>query len=137
VRQVVMGTTSTNVTNATTTRADTTLTATITPTSASSRILVLVTQAASAKGSANANNGINIWLMRGGTDIQRVADRGLITNTAVFSMTNISNSYLDSPGTTSATTYKTQFSNNFAGANVQVQSFSTAQSTIILIEVGP
>jgi hypothetical protein len=48
---------------------------------------------------------------------------------------SFSNAYLDSPATTSATTYKTQFSNFSNSAEVGVQIGAVAQSTITLIEI--
>ena len=47
----------------------------------------------------------------------------------------MSASYLDSPATTSAITYKTQFAMDGSGGNVSVNS-NSAVSTMILLEVG-
>ena len=135
VLQVVQGATVTQVLNSTTTRADTGLTATITPQSATSKVLVLVNQVGCIKDSGNTQNAIDLYLMRGATDIQRVAQIGLYTGTDLQNRGSFSNAFLDSPATTSATTYKTQFSNFSNTASVGVQVGGVGQSTITLIEI--
>jgi hypothetical protein len=136
VLQVVSANTTTQTSNSTTTMADTTLTATITPTSASSKILVLLTQNGLLRSSGNSNNAVNINLLRGATVISQVMSTGLYTDTALL-LTGMQAgaNYLDSPATTSATTYKTQFSNRFAGAEVRVQQ-ANDMSSIVLLEIG-
>jgi hypothetical protein len=133
VLQVISATTSTDTSNSTDVYADTTLTATITPSSATSKILVFANHNAQ-KSAANSNNGILIKLMRGGTEIIATTIQ-LITETALFNRGMIPIHYLDSPATTSATTYKTQFRNFPNAASVAVQP-NTAPSTIILMEIG-
>ena len=136
VLQVVQGTTTTGVANSTSTLADTTLTATITPSSTSSKILAIVSHPACAKSSGSAGNVIQLVLRRGATTISTPTDRGLsnfpgtVDNNGGFSW-----SYLDSPATTSATTYKTMFANPNNTATVIVQN-NSGQSTIILMEIG-
>jgi hypothetical protein len=135
VLQVVSATTSTTVSNSTTTNADTTLTATITPQSNTSKILVLVNQNGGEKSSANALNGLGLNLFRGATDIQLIAQAAGYTGSAVVNRPGtLSSAYLDSPATTSATTYKTMFRNNFASAASSVQVGSEV-STITLMEI--
>ena len=136
VLQVVQGTTTTLVTNGTNTFADTTLTATITPTLNTSKILVIVAQNGVSKRSGNAGSGCVIKLLRGASDIS------LFSNFTGWTGTSIDNTigsagvtYLDSPATTSATTYKTQFKNDVNATNVQVQQ-NTDMSTITLLEIG-
>jgi len=138
VLQVVQGTTSTSVTNSTTTYSDTTLTATITPTSATSKVLVLVSQNGCNKTSANAGNGLKLKLVRGATDILQFAEAALYSGVVSDTMDSVSTSYLDSPATTSATTYKTQFANYNAAVQVEVQRqlVVAITSTIILLEIG-
>ncbi len=140
VLQVVFAQTTTLVTSTSTTFADTTLTATITPTSATSKILAIVTQNGVQKDSGNANNTVKLKLVRGSTDIIQFSD--IIGSTGSSSVNgNQSNggTYLDSPATTSATTYKTQFASNIAGQTSQVQNCYSAngtKSTITLMEIG-
>jgi hypothetical protein len=136
VLQVVMGSTSTTVTNSTTTPADTGLTATITPSSATSKVLVLVSHQGCYKSPGNAQNALSMKLLRGATNIQTISNN-LFYNTTVGEVTgSISASYLDAPATTSATTYKTQFYNYIAASNVAVQIQNQELSTMILLEIG-
>jgi hypothetical protein len=135
VLQVVQATTSTQVINSTSTLADTGLTASITPSSATSKVLVLVSQMGCMKTAAASTNAINLRLLRGATDIAKIAGYGLDTGTSLQQSASFTYSYLDSPATTSSTTYKTQFSNINNGASVRVQQ-ETELSTIILMEIG-
>ena len=135
ILQVVQGTTSTSATNATSTYADTNLTATITPQSSSSKILVLVNQVGGDKNVLNTQNAIALRLMRGATQIALIAHSAGYTNTLLnLRVATMSTAYLDSPATTSATTYKTQFMciSNASGVSVQIGG---DLSTITLLEV--
>jgi hypothetical protein len=136
VLQVVMGTTSTLVTNATSSLADTGLTATITPRSTSSKILVLLAQ--NGVGKVTNSTGVDLRLLRGATQIWTPTDLvGFTATTAQNRGYSVSASYLDSPSTTSATTYKTQFAsyNNNAAAYVQDFGNTISTSTITLMEI--
>jgi hypothetical protein len=133
VLQVVNATYSTQTSSTSTTYADTGLTASITPSSASSKILVLVNQ----NGCYNngASEGGDISLFRGATNISKMVGRfggegALQTN----SIGSVSTCFLDSPATTSSTTYKTQFLSNNSGSAVTLQVYST-QSVITLMEI--
>jgi len=134
ILQVVQGTTSTITSSSTTAYADTTLTATITPQSATSKILVMVAHGSVYRSNGNVFNGVNLRLLRGATVISTFGAGIGYTGTALDLTNSCSTVYLDSPATTSATTYKTQFSNNVAAASVQVQ-VSASLSTITLLEV--
>ena len=135
ILQVVSATTTTQTQNNTNVMADTTLTATITPQSSASNVLVLVSQGGCAKLTGDATSHIVLQLVRGATVISKIDDGGGYTNTNVINyFGTISTAYLDSPATTSATTYKTQFRNNPNAAGVLVQGNST-RSTITLLEV--
>lgn len=133
VLQVVQGSTATQVGNSTSTHADTGLTATITPSSASSRILVLVSQAGTGKIN---NTRVEMYINRGATQIIRFANYLAYTNSALQNIETVSTAYLDSPATTSATTYKTTFASADNIAEVWVQLAGAATSTIILMEIG-
>lgn len=136
VLQVVGATTTTTTSNSTTTLADTTLTATITPSSASSKVLVLVSQNGLLRSDGNLNNALTLKLLRGATVISQISDTSIYTGTALLlTVPSASTSYLDSPATTSATTYKTQFANRNATAEIIVQHQSN-MSTIVLLEIG-
>jgi hypothetical protein len=142
VLQVVQGTTATSTTIATTAYTDTTLTATITPTSATSKILVLVMQNWSNFANTTAAYSA-IKLLRGSTDVYvSPVNYGLggtyaAGASAVESRGMAPVIYLDSPSTTSATTYKTQGrpENTASSQNVVFQQGSNP-SSIILMEIG-
>lgn len=137
VVQIVSATYSTEVGNGTTTYADTGLTATITPTSASNKVLVFVSQNGVAKTASNANSGVGIKLMRGATDILTLSNQAAYTASAVGNnVGTVGGEFLDSPATTSATTYKTQFKNALIVSNATVQEYNIS-STIVLMEVTP
>jgi hypothetical protein len=136
VLQVVSATTTTATSSSSTTLADTTLTATITPTSATSKVLVLVNQNGILRTDGNANSALTLKLLRGATVISQIADTSVYTGTAlVLTVPSASMNYLDSPATTSATTYKTQFANRVAAAEIVVQHQSN-MSSIVLLEIG-
>jgi hypothetical protein len=125
------------ITSSSSTFADTGLTASITPTSSSSKILVMVNHNGCAKESANTF--LQVRLLRGSTTISNIERQGGYTNsTAAIWFGGISISYLDSPATTSSTTYKTQFANQ-AGSGVvfinTAQGGENTMSTITLMEI--
>lgn len=133
VLQVVNATYSTQVNNNTSTYADTGLTATITPTSASSKILVLINQSGCGKDSSNTQ--LQLRLLRGSTTIcQFELAAGATSSTSLNIIGSCSTSYLDSPATTTATTYKTQLASSTNNVLVAVQ-VSGATSTITLMEI--
>jgi len=136
VLQVVQATTSTETTtsNSIASYVDTTLTASITPTSASSKVLVFVNHGTILKSSGSANNRVFLRLLRDATVISLFGHGLNYTATALEVRSSASFAYLDSPATTSSTTYKTQFANGDAGANVQVQT-NSSMSSIILMEI--
>ena len=137
VVQIVTATYATETTNSTTTYADTGLTATITPTSASNNVLVFVSQNGVAKTASASGSGVQIKLRRASTDILTVANQAAYTGVAAANNIGaVSCEYLDSPATTSATIYKTQFSNRTAASAAVVQEFNIS-STIVLMEVTP
>jgi hypothetical protein len=134
VLQVVQGTYATQVNNSTTTYADTGLTATITPSATTSKILAIISHAQVNKTNGNAGSAVSIKLLRGASDIYSAFAVGY-TNTTLSQNHNVSFSYLDSPSSTSALTYKTQFANITAAAEAGVQTNNTT-STILLLEIG-
>jgi hypothetical protein len=136
ILQVVSANHATQVTNSTSTFADTGLTVSITPTSTSSKVLVIVNQAGCGKEGAAVGNALVLKVMRGATDLLQFENLGAFTNS------NASNyigscgvTYLDSPATTSATTYKTQFKNITNAAQVSVQANNSNNSSITLMEI--
>jgi hypothetical protein len=140
VLQVVNATYSTEVTSATTTYADTGLTATITPKFSTSKILVLVGQNGIYRDNSGATY-LGARLVRGSTTIlnfEGIAAYISVPASGSTGVGGISCTYLDSPATTSATTYKTQFA---SGGNVGTMRLQTpaggqiSTSTITLMEI--
>jgi len=134
VLQVVYAGYSTAVTSSTNSYIDTGLTATITPSSSTSKILVLGTINGVIK--VGTNTSVQIQWLRGATQIARPSDYAAFTgSTAVNDIGSVSINYLDSPATTSATTYKAQFNSFNNSSYVQVQD-NNVLSTLVLMEIG-
>ena len=135
VIQVVQGTTTISASNSTTTYADTGLSATITPSSSSSKILVIVNQNGVDKYDGNSGNAMDLKIQRNGSDLITFLNFVGYTNTNLRVIIGSSSvSYLDSPASTSALTYKTQFRNRATASQVMVQS-NDGYSTITLMEI--
>ena len=134
VLQVVSATYSTQVTNATQTNVDSGLTATITPSSATSKILCIVNMAGLYNGNA-ASVSHKLQLIRGATNIVQFATYTNFISSAVQLLTQAGTNYLDSPSTTSATTYKVQFCKADAAAGTISVQQNSDTSTITLMEI--
>ena len=138
VLQVVSATVG-NVSTTTTSYADTGLTVDITPAATSSKVLVLVNMVGLAKGAAN--NSINMKLLRDTTDILEFAAlagyNNATTNNAVG---GLGCNYLDSPSSTSATTYKVQWALSAGSTAYQIGAWYSGSirplSTITVMEIG-
>jgi hypothetical protein len=148
VLQVVYGSYATQSSSTSTTYADSGLSLSITPSSASSKVLVFISQ---NLGMDRGGFGqyVRLQLLRGSTSISELGggtykqawgmeayDGGVTYNKIVGAYPV---EYLDSPSSTSAVTYKTQFAigqqpgGPTATAYVQPDS---NKSTIILMEIG-
>lgn len=134
ILQVVSSNYSTEVTSSSTTYVNTGLSASITPTSSSSKILVMVTHGTVTKSSGLSTNRVMLKLLRDSTDLYVFGNGLAYTATALQNRVSASFTYLDSPATTSSITYKTQFANGDAGAEVQVQT-NQSPSSITLMEI--
>jgi hypothetical protein len=146
ILQVVSAVTTTETNIASTSMTDTTITATITPTSATSKILVLITCFSYVYvGGANGRNA-SAQILRDATNVYDRSNSGYSINSLTLSSGSWSaqeygNSYalayLDSPATTSATTYKLQAKiSATAGSSSIYFQLNNNPSTIILMEVG-
>lgn len=141
VLQVVYGDTTTGTTINTTTFTDTGLSASITPSATTSKVLILMTQAYNVSGVSVEGNG-RVRLLRGSTSISAGAgtkdvtiyDTGSSGN--IGYQTNFTLLYLDSPSTTSSTTYKAQGAKGTSGSNAFEAQVNSARSQIILMEIG-
>jgi hypothetical protein len=146
VLQVVNATYATEVQILTTTLTDTGLTASITPTSATSKILVIVSLAGSLNVSTNSAIELKARLLRGSTTILDMGSTnglgfriGAGTDSAgrITMANTMSLSYLDSPSTTSSTTYKMQAapSTTSNSGRATINWGSDVNSTITLMEI--
>ena len=137
VLQVVMGTYGTAISSSTATYVDTNLTATITPSAATSKVLAIVTHTGLRKTTGSYANWPLIALLRAGTIITKLSTAEYVGEAAeILKIGTFSVAYLDSPATTSATIYKTQFQNPANAASVTINQNSDNTSTIILMEIG-
>ena len=135
VLQVVNAIYGTETSTASSTFADTGLTATITPTSATSKILAFVTMPV-YKDSSNTNGEFK--LIRTATTIATMSNVAITGTTGGIDIGTTSINYLDSPATTSATTYKVQFASQANSSRVVINRAGgqTNQSSITLMEIG-
>ena len=141
VLQVVQATYATSTTTTTGSLVDTGLSATITPSSATSKVLVMVSQPMMfyASGYPRASGAFTI--LRTSTNLLTLGNAEIYGARATVDPGDAAElkaiyaySYLDSPATTSATTYKTQFQSGTSSTAYANTSGST--STMILMEIG-
>jgi len=140
VLQVVMGTSTTSTSITSTSYQDSGLSATITPSSASNKVLALIAQYAYINDNSDSA-GVGYRLVRDSTAVYTV-DRGSNKGAAIYAASAstvqlyivVNGNYLDTPATTSATTYKMQ-GVVASGDNVYFQHDGQI-STLILLEIG-
>jgi hypothetical protein len=138
VLQVVSTSTTTKTTRQSTDWGDVTnLTASITPTSSSSKILVLVTIAGLQKPSGNTQEAPSLRLLRGATEIAAQINIMYSAGVIAYFQATTNFTYLDSPATTSSTTYKMQLRGRDASNGpVAVNTDNGGEnSTITLLEI--
>jgi len=140
VLQIVEASLSTEVNTTSDAYSDLGLSATITPSSATSKVFVLGVLNAGKTGTGSTETAVNAKLVRGATDINQVLSWAFYTNSAVQSRANMpAFMYLDSPATTSATTYKIQVAAAVDLRNVIFNwtgGGTVARSRIFLLEIG-
>ena len=143
VLQVVQATFNTPTTTNSTSFTDTGLTASITPSLATSKVMVLVTQQFGLQVISSGNNvGMGFRIMRGATSVlespvNSAAYYDYNSLTYIVNRMYIAMNYLDSPNTTSATTYKTQGClNSTANSRDLTYQNTNGYSTILLLEIG-
>jgi hypothetical protein len=131
--QAVNATYGSSATSSSSTFADTGLTASITPTAAPNKVLVLATQAGCYKDSSDT--GVRVRLNRGATALLEFeANAGKTDSAATSGVGSTSCSYMDSPGSASALSYKTQFASRGNTANAYVQQ-ADGNSSMTLLEL--
>ena len=134
VLQVVNATYSTQSSTTSTSYIDTGLTASITPSSSSSKILVIVHQTGIGKVAGGGGYRIAINLLRGSTQLTQFELGSAYTSSSLINIIGGTGvCYLDSPSTTSSTTYKTQYK-GFDGGTVYTQ-YDSCTSSITLMEI--
>ena len=139
VLQVVSTTYSTLKTTSSTSFVDTDLTLNITPSAATSKILVIANLVFNVERTSSEYAFANFNIMRGATQLwtastqQHGGEFG--GDTYVVFSSNASMHYLDSPSTTSATTYKIQMQNGGASQTLRAQAGS-GTSVLTLMEIG-
>jgi len=133
VLQVVSATDSTqrSTTSTSFVTASNTLSVSITPSSASNKILILASSCVRCQG----DNGF-YTIFRGATDLGAISNKGLAAtyDGAVNVEANIGINYLDSPSTTSATTYQLYFRSGTVVTNTINMNSSKGSITAIEIQ---
>ena len=144
VLQVVSGTTSTATTVASTTWTDSGLSVSITPSATTSKVLVFVSQPLKISRDNTALGG-GQRLLRGSTTIHdpapQQAETGYITQLPATGTNDFytigTMIYLDSPSTTSSTTYKTQIATFQTSSNGKIiAQNASAPAVIYALEIG-
>lgn len=135
VLQVVQGSYSTQVVVASSSFVDTGLTASITPLFSTSKVLAIV--ALMGVGKETNNTAAQTNLVRGATTLLTSTLTAYTNSTASNRGQSVSYCYLDSPATTSSTTYKVQLASFNNNAQVLMNDYTgtTALSTITLMEI--
>jgi len=143
VLQVVNATTTTSTTIASTSYTDTTITATITPTSNTSRILILVTGLVQMyRGSVSGNQqSMKVQIVKNGSTLKDFGFINCFVAAGTFELNSrqtYSQTYVDSPASTSALTYKIQAAAETTANSGALywQSSAGNESTIQLLEIG-
>lgn len=137
ILQVVNATYATQTGSNSTTYVDTGLSATITPSSTSSKILVIVQHGGCGRDTNDTT--LQLQLLRGATVLYKFETVGGWTaSPGRLFFGTCGTTYLDSPATSSAVTYKTQQASYNGGANTYTQynvGAGSATSTITLLEI--
>ena len=129
ILQVVQGSVSSGVSTTSATYVDTGLTATITPQSTSSTILVVISQYMYTDTAATA---MAVSLNRNATLLN--AWGGIAYGFGGPMIGQFTTNYMDSPASTSALTYKTQFKRDL-GSGILYAQVNANLATITLMEV--
>ena len=140
VVQVKSATYSTATSTTSTSYVSSGLSLSITPTSASNKILVMVNMSGITARSGN-DSGFFSRIRRGATAIMDdgayvtyILANGVSTTNLGMPITRV---YLDSPATTSATTYDVQIKSDGGGSATVTAQWNSNTSTITLMEVTP
>lgn len=132
VLQVVYANYNTDTSTTSSTYVDSGLSATITPTSSTSKILVIMATP-SRKGPSDVNGKIRI--VRNGTEIINPITYLAWNGANQYAQETYSCTFLDSPASTSATTYKLQFLNMNGTTPAFSLTHDGSYSTMTLMEI--
>ena len=130
VLQVVEGTRTDGTNTTSASYVDAGLSAAITPSSSSSKVLVIV---AVGMGNTTAAANNNVRILRDSTEVRSFSRVGY--NGAGYGHTHQIFTILDSPATTSSTTYKLQYMTDGGNFRINDSSGDTSVATITLIEI--
>jgi hypothetical protein len=138
VLQVVQATDTSNFTTTSATFVDTGLSVTITPSSATSKVYIFANMPLAYAGGPNNGNFVcNFNLVRTSTQLCEgwVGTYGVTSSSAPSGYVTATLSTLDSPATTSATTYKVQ-AKKHEGDTANYLGSATRINSIIAMEIG-
>jgi hypothetical protein len=139
VLQVVQGTLTSDASTTSLSFVDTGITVNITPSSATSKVYVAVNfwGYVTKSGSVTLNVG-EYNLVRGATQLQKIKSgaTAFASTSNPFHYYAMAFSYLDSPATTSATTYKVQFQADSSGQTSGILASATQIASIVVMEIG-
>jgi hypothetical protein len=137
VLQVVEGTLTGSVTSSSSSYADIGLSVSITPASSSNKVLIFAAINGCEKRTTDTSLGLKLF--RGATEIM-MSSSGYTGAVTRNNHGAVALNKLDTPSTTSATTYKIQFASegnaNIVGVNQDGTGANTVVSTIIAMEIG-
>lgn len=112
----------------------------ITPSSASSKVLVLANINSVQKTAGNVSNAVGLRVLRGATTIMDLSDNnGYTAASDTNFIGSVVGNVLDSPSTTSSTTYSVHFNSYVSGQTVYVNGYrasDTCVSSITVLEIG-
>ena len=133
VLQVVSATYSTTTSTSTTSYADSGLTVSITPSSATSKVLVLVS--INGVNKSGVDCCLNARLNRDATSISNITGLAAYTGTTATGTGSAAFNYLDSPASTSSTTYKVQIASSNATRSVSINDYAAVLGSVSAITV--
>lgn len=139
VLQVVQGTLTSNASTTSGSYVDTGITVNITPASASNKVYVAVNFWGYVQITGTATSSVGDYrLVRGATQLQKIKPGALsfASTSAPQFYYPMAFSYLDSPATTSATTYKVQFAADAGTNTTALFAGADTIASIVVMEIG-
>lgn len=140
VLQVVQGTLTSSFGTTSTTAVDSGLTVSITPSSATSKVMVFATGfAGNESAGARTGNDARYLLIRGATQLREMGvgyANFATTGSAPEFFAPLAITYLDSPATTSSTTYKIQVKVINSATTGRIPASATNIASIVAMEIG-